>query len=451
MDDLRELLSTEGEVEGLRWDDAPGDLENPEDVFDGEQLPRLLQPNPDYEDSLLPDLLEPGLFEEELKSETREPPAFTSNPYLLFGPRIVVQPNGLITKVYPLPPGKGQKMLELMQVLSPFPVIGYDSPAAMPIDAVQSPDTVEVVVLAEWDQEPYQNLLQHPPPDPKQVKISDWLVATATEELLWEVESFVKLFAAGVPQIEIEAKIVEVTETDSLDYGIKPSASGVPTYENTDGDTLIDSFTADFPNSVDAPEALLGLSTIQNGYRVSAIIEAVKNWENVSIKSQPKIAVREGGVASIVNTTDIPFYGFSGITATGGFQASLQIKEVGVKLYVVPRVVADTVALDIHLEASQQVGTLVSFITEDQGELATPIIARRQANTVVYLEPGQAVVLGGLTSERTVQEESKVPILGDIPLLGLLFKSRYSRVERTHVLFFIRPRILQAAELRSEF
>lgn len=450
MDELRQLLSTDGKVDELRWSETSSELENPEDVFDGEQLPRLLQPNPDYEDSSLPDLLEPGLFEDELKSEAKTPPAFTGNPYLLFGPRIVVQPNGLITKVYPLPPGKGQKMLELMRVLSPFPVIGYESPTAMPVDAVQSPDTVEVVVLAEWDQEPYQNLLVHPPPDPKQVKISDWLVATATEELLWEVESFVKLFAAGVPQIEIEAKIVEVTETDSLDYGIKPSAEGVPTYENTDGDTLIDSFTADFPNTVDSAEALLGLSTIQNGYRISAMLEAVKNWENVSIKSQPKIAVREGGVASIVNTTDIPFYGFSGITAATA-QATLQIKEVGVKLYVVPRVVADTVALDIHLEASQQVGTLASFVFAGVGELTTPIIARRQANTVVYLEPGQAVVLGGLTSERTVQEESKVPILGDIPLLGLLFKSRSSRVERTHVLFFIRPRILQAAELRSEF
>ena len=78
-------------------------------------------------------------------------------------------------------------------------------------------------------------------------------------------ESFVKLFAAGVPQIEIEAQIVEVTETDSLDYGIRPFADS-PTYERTTGDPLIDSFTVDFPNTVDSPESLLALSTIQDDF-----------------------------------------------------------------------------------------------------------------------------------------------------------------------------------------
>lgn len=482
LEEFRELLAQEG-LEPIEWEELEGPVEDPNDVLDGTPLPDLLQPNPDYTgDSTLPPLLDPGaLAAQSLGSEEGEETAapgagvsgFSGNPYLLFGPRIVLQPGGLITKVYPLPPGKGIKMLELMEVLTPFPVVGFTSPGQVPAGMERDPEVVEVVLLEHWDQEPYQDLTVHPPPIPTQVDIADWMVVTATEELLWEVESFVKVFAAGVPQIEIEAKIVEVTESDEIDVGVRAVRSSVtdelgnvtetttPTLTtlgstdfDADGNPLarpfVDDFTFDFPNRVNVAESFLSLSTIQPSYAISAIIEAVKNWENVSINSQPKIAVREGGTASIVNTTDIPFYGFSGINAAGNFQANLQLKEVGTKLYVVPRVVADTVAMDINLEISQQVGTLVSF-TGSEGDLVTPIIAKRQAKTVVYLEPGQAVVLGGLTSERTVHEESMVPILGEIPLLGLLFRSTFQRKETTHVIFIIRPRILQAAELRNEF
>ena len=76
---------------------------------------------------------------------------------------------------------------------------------------------------------------------------------------------------------------------------------------------------------------------------------------------------------------------------------------------------------------------------------------KRAAQTVVYLQPGQAVILGGLISERTVEEEHKVPLLGDIPLLGYLFKSTLKRKEQTNVLFFLRPRILQGTDLNREF
>ena len=67
------------------------------------------------------------------------------------------------------------------------------------------------------------------------------------------------------------------------------------------------------------------------------------------------------------------------------------------------------------------------------------------------LEPGQAVILGGLISERTVERETKVPLLGDIPILGALFRSKLTSKEQTNVLFFIRPRILEGSDLNSPF
>ena len=69
----------------------------------------------------------------------------------------------------------------------------------------------------------------------------------------------------------------------------------------------------------------------------------------------------------------------------------------------------------------------------------------------IHLKPGQAVILGGLITERSVEDEKKVPLLGDVPVLGHLFKSKYKRKELVSVLFFIRPRVLEGIDLHRDF
>ena len=107
--------------------------------------------------------------------------------------------------------------------------------------------------------------------------------------------------------------------------------------------------------------------------------------------------------------------------------------------------------LEIEIEASQQTGTDVSFVTTGGEEISTPTLGIRRSNTLVYLKPGQAVILGGLITERSVEDEKKVPLLGDIPVMGHLFKSKYQRKELVSVLFFIRPRVLEGIDLHRDF
>jgi type II secretory pathway component GspD/PulD (secretin) len=163
--------------------------------------------------------------------------------------------------------------------------------------------------------------------------------------------------------------------------------------------------------------------------------------------------VREGGRADISNIEKIPYLKISGISnANTGYTSSVDFQEVGVKLYVIPRVIGtQTVALNIDIEASQQSGREVLLITGTGDEVSAPRLSQRSARTVVYLQPGQAVILGGLVTERNVESIRKVPILGDIPLIKILFRSRYTRKEQTNVLFFIRPRILQGVDVHREF
>lgn len=371
-----------------------------------------------------------------------EPP---ENPYLTFGKRILVYENGLIMKPYPLRVGMGERLLNLLKTYGNFPLYA---------EGVQSVDQVRLDLLKDWDQEQVSNLRASDIEETKiqqPFKIADWLVVTARAERLKEVESFINIFAAGVPQIEIEAKIVEVTTTDVLDLGVKQVNDTTPIFGFPDH-TFVQQLGFNLPNTSSAANAVLGLSTVQDGVAFNALLQMLQTYDNVSIISRPKIAVREGGIAKIVNTLKLPSYNVTGITPDGKVAAGLTYEEVGIKLYVVPRVVGtQTVALNIDVEASQQSGTAATFTLGNDQVIANPIISRRAAQTVVYLEPGQAVILGGLVSERTVDTENKVPILGSIPLLGYFFKSTLKRKEQANVLFFIRPRILTGSDLNREF
>ena len=376
------------------------------------------------------------------------------NPYLEFGERILVHPDGRITKPFPLPPGRGVNVLNLMLAYLDHPV-KYDvydgtstTPKAPTIEEV-GPDEVEVLLFQGYDVAVYENMRNFPPTGPaRPVPLADWFMVTARRELLLDVEDFVNTFVARVPQVEIEAKIVELTETDSLDIGLGPQ-NGLPIFDFPDG-TLVQDFSFDLSNAESANEAILNLGAIHDETVFNMVLEAIATWENVSIMSQPRIVVREGSRADIQNTQDIPFYSFSGINATGSFNATLAFKPVGVQLYVVPRVLGtDTISLHIDIEASQQTATAITFASDNSGSLSTPIIAKRTARTVVHLQPGQAVILGGLTTERVQDTERKVPVLGDLPIVGNAFKSKFKRSERVHVLFFIRPRILQGAEFQQ--
>lgn len=376
--------------------------------------------------------------------EADPPTPVRENPYLAFGARIKVNPDGTITKPYPLRVGTGKKMEDLIRDYGNFPLF-------VPADGViPTTEHVKLETLEGWDVELYRDLRnQDPNAMAKATPLADWLVVTTGQDLLYEVEAFINLFGAGVPQIEIEAKIVEIGFEDSLDIGVK--TDGTPMFD-FGGDNFVQTFTSSTPNLADVSEALLAIGGVQDGMAFNAVLEAVATNENVSIISRPKIAVREGGRAEITNTTKLPILDITGINNSGGFNAQVSYQEVGVKMYVVPRVVGtDTVALNIDIEASQQTGSEPVLATGANEVISIPVLSERRARTIVYLQPGQAVILGGLITERSVERVRKVPILGDIPILNLLFRSKFTATEQTNVLFFIRPRILQGADLNREF
>jgi len=386
------------------------------------------------------------------------------SPYILFGERIVVREfeegPTFITKPYTLPVGKAQKVAELLTALQPFPYRQRPEPNAEtgefpPLD----PTLVEYQILGAWDTEYYTNFiplmaeLPAAPTAATPVDISDIFVVTATAELLVEFEDFLDLFAAGgIPQIEIEAKIIEIVESDTLDVGVKPIDDDTPIFQFGSAN-FVKAFSFDLPNFAESTEALLALGAVQNSFEFNAILEAVQGWQNVSIESRPKTVVRAGGVARIDSSRELPFLDVKTLAPDGTFTTAIQYKRIGIQLVVSPRVIgSSTLALEVHLEGSQQVGTQATLSVGGGGGglIEVPVIAYRTAKTLVYLEPGQTLVIGGLTQEREQEIVNKVPILGDIPLLGFFFRSTFTSVERQHVLFAISPRIIQRSDFDTD-
>ncbi|MEW6071932.1 MAG: hypothetical protein AB1726_04955 [Planctomycetota bacterium] len=379
--------------------------------------------------------------------------------YIRFGERIVPakMPDGTIfvSKPYILPIGKAQKVVDLVNALEPFP-FGL-RPAPAPIEEgstieqrpSQDPELVLYEILHKWDIESYGELTIPIPGMPKDVQLGDALVITAVPDLLERFESFIDLFGQ-VPQVELEAKIIEIVETESTDIGIRP-VPGYPIFQ-FGSRNFVSAFDFNLSNLEGSTEALLTLGALQDGVTFNAVIEAVQKWDNVSVETRPKTIVRVGGTARLESAQRIPYLEIKSVTEAGNFAGGINYLEVGTRLYISPRVVgANTLALDVQLEGSQVVGYQETFHTTVGGTVSNPIVATRSARSLVYMEPGQTLLIGGLTRDRIQQIQSKIPILGDIPLLGLLFRSRYEVRQKEHVIFAISPRIVQRGDFDIEF
>ncbi len=294
------------------------------------------------------------------------------------------------------------------------------------------------------------------------------LVLTAPTDVMKALLEVISQLDIRRAQVLIEALIVEMSEGDGVNLGVQwgnLETGAVIQYGNTgapigqvmvgleeakdtknttavydsDGDFLRNETTTtegDFSTLASALGSVNGaaLSLMMGDW--TALISAVSTDSNSNILSSPSITVMDNGEASFIVGEEVPV--ITGSTASSSnsnpFQ-TVERKEVGIKLKVVPQInEGDSVQLNIEQEVSNVLGASGAVDVR---------FAKRQLNTTVMIQDGQMLVLGGLIDERAMESESKVPFLGDIPILGHLFKSTSTQVEKRNLMVFIKPTIIR--------
>lgn len=321
-------------------------------------------------------------------------------------------------------------------------------------------DPAELTVESGW------NFVGDPtkPPDQSTYSakaVEDILMVVGTEDDIREILDFIDLYYNSSPQVEIQAQIVEISNTDAFERGIEELVlqnlkDGNPfVYPRLDGngDPIIDPNTGLYDNPTDVgipgpffrgfntdfpfPSAGGGfeLSIINKSYILDAFLKLVRTVEGADIVSRPRVVTRNGVAAQLISKEQIPYQKIATVNTNGNSTVQIAQLPVGVDLKVIPVIVgADTVHLTIEAHVSRA-GRNVA-VAQD---VFMPVTTDRTAKTSVSVRHGQSVVIGGLMLDEERQIESKVPLLGDIPLLGWLFSYKNSEKIRTEVFFVITP------------
>lgn len=294
------------------------------------------------------------------------------------------------------------------------------------------------------------------------------LVLTAPPDIMIAIQDVIAQLDIRRAQVLIEALIVEMAEGDGVNLGVQWGSlesgaviqygnTGVPIgqvmvgLEEAKDTTTTESYWNSTTNKWESRQStekgsystLASALSGVNGAALSvvmgdwtALISAVSTDSNSNILSSPSITVMDNGEASFIVGEEVPVLtgSTSGSNNDNPFQ-TVDRKEVGIKLKVVPQInEGNSVQLNIEQEVSNVLGANGAVDVR---------FAKRQLNTSVMVEDGQMIVLGGLIDERALESESKVPILGDIPYLGHLFKSTSTQVEKKNLMVFIKPTIIR--------
>lgn len=177
----------------------------------------------------------------------------------------------------------------------------------------------------------------------------------------------------------------------------------------------------------------------QQFFDIRGLIRAFQGDSDVNILSTPQILTTDNEEAEIIVGENRPFVTQSQSSAEGTTTIqTFEFRDVGVTLRITPHISPNRF---VRMKIFQEI---LNFVSEP--EVGAVVTTKRQANTSVTVEDGQTVVIGGLIRDDDVQSVSKVPLLGDIPILGTLFRSERQSKIKTNLLIFITPRVVTTPE-----
>ncbi len=236
-------------------------------------------------------------------------------------------------------------------------------------------------------------------------------------------------------QVMIETMIVEATLDATTKMGIEWQYSGSLARLTGDKNSTGTGGT-DFGNKTASP-ALQGLRYTLSGSNLSAFMNALQTDQKFQILSTPRIFTSNNVQAQINISQSIPYVLSSRQDTNGNFTYNYAFQDVGIVLTVTPRITSNGY---VTMDVTQTANDLQGYTSFN-----APIVNQREADTTVSVRDGETIVLGGIIRRTVSSTVNKVPLLGDIPLLGQLFKSTSKENQKTELLVFLTPRIVRDA------
>jgi general secretion pathway protein D len=283
------------------------------------------------------------------------------------------------------------------------------------------------------------------------------LVMTAPPKAMRSLMAVVDRLDVRRAQVVIEAMLVEVSNDASRDLGVNwvVDGSGDNFLVGLFNQPIAGVSLGDIARGVQDPESVTsapGGFTLGGGRRedsgtnFAAILRALASNGDTNVVSMPSVITLDNEEAQIKVAQEVPFLTGT-FTNTGGaggavnpFQ-TIERKEVGNILKITPQITdEDTILLKIEQEASGIAAAAAQVSTTDL------VTNKRTISTRVLVDDGGMIVLGGLIEDRLTESESRVPVLGKIPVIGALFRVRNTQKTKTNLMVFIRPRVLRTAE-----
>ncbi|MCI5072853.1 type IV pilus secretin PilQ [bacterium] len=265
------------------------------------------------------------------------------------------------------------------------------------------------------------------------------LIIKDIREHLDKAKRMIDILDTQTPQVTIEARIVEATTTFTRSFGINwsgsasfTSATGNPTglfFPNSIG---IPNFALNFPVEAGAinTQANLRLGSINNILDLDLAIALGEQEGNFKLISSPKVTVLDNSSATISAGTQIPYQ-----TQSDNLGTNVNFQTANTSLTVTPHITNDgSILMNISATRDEP-----NFSASVEGN---PTIDQRTASTEVLVKSGNTTVIGGIYSTSSGGNQSRLPVLHRIPIIGALFKNYNKTVRRSELLIFVTPRIV---------
>jgi len=244
-------------------------------------------------------------------------------------------------------------------------------------------------------------------------------------------------------QVFVQTLIAEVSLDKLREIGNQVGVAGAGTDGTTAAAGVFDPFNflgAVNPQQQAVVKILQGLANTVN---FSANLKLLDQNGAINVLSNPNIITSDNKEAEIFVGENVPFLTQTNLSSTGLSQQSVERKDTGITLKITPQITeGEYIKLDIYQE--------ISAVKASKGQAVDLVTTKRSAKTSVVVKDTDTVIIGGLISNREEENIDKIPILGDIPLLGYLFKTKSTTRQKTNLMILLTPRIVRdAADLAA--